>query len=313
MEIMELPPKELAIVKKRRYTPNALSVPAQTSIIVFFSIYTLLCILPLLLVLAVSFTDEKTIAAYGYSFIPKSFSLDAYRYLIKDWQTVARSYGVTVLVTTVGSVTGLFMTACYAYPLSRKHFRLRHVFSFFVFFTMLFKGGLVPMYMVYNKYLHVGNTIYALIIPNLLMGAFYVLMMRTFFTITIPNEVYESAEIDGAGDLRIFFRIVLPLSKPVLATVGLFYTLSYWNDWFNSMIFINNDNIVSLQYLMQKTLLNIQYLLNNPNLTAQARIDFPGESARMAMAIIGIGPIVFAYPFFQRYFIQGLTVGAVKG
>ncbi|MDG0791407.1 carbohydrate ABC transporter permease [Cohnella ginsengisoli] len=298
---------------RKAYQPNAVSRPAHAAINVLFVLYTLFCLLPILLVVIVSFTDEQTVLLSGYNYFPSKLSLDAYRFLFADPLPIVRAYGVTIGATVAGTVVGLLVTAAFAYPISRRDFRFRNVFSFFAFFTMLFNGGLVPWYIVYSKYMDIGNTILALILPNLLMSAFYILMMRTFFATTIPAEIYESAEIDGAGELLVFFRIVIPLSLPVMATVGLFYTLQYWNDWYNSMIFINNDRIISLQYLMQRTLLNIQYILNNSHAAATARIDFPSETVRMAMAVIGIGPIVFAYPFFQRYFVSGLTVGAVKG
>ncbi|MGO4370582.1 carbohydrate ABC transporter permease [Paenibacillus sp. MCAF20] len=205
----------------------------------------------------------------------------------------------------------------YAYPISRTDFPQRKFFTFFIFLTMLFNGGLVPWYLVYVNMLGLRNNIWALVLP-LLVSAFFVIIIRTFFQTTIPTAVLESAKIDGAGEMRIFFQIVLPLSLPVLATVALFSTLNYWNDWFLSLVFISDDKTLSIQYLMYKMLMNIQFLANNSTAAAQiaaagGNVQYPNETVRMAMAIVGIGPIVFAYPFFQKYFVKGLTVGAVKG
>ncbi|MFC0212690.1 carbohydrate ABC transporter permease [Paenibacillus chartarius] len=272
-------------------------------------------ILPLILVLMVSITDEMTIAANGYSFFPQKISFEAYRYLFMDSMTIIRAYGVTVLITVVGSLVGLALTAMLAYPISRTDFPCKNMLSFFVFFTLLFNGGLVPWYLVFTKFIPLKDTIWSLIIPGLLLNGFYVLIMRTFFAGSIPMAVIESAYIDGAGESKIFWRIVLPLSTPVLATVGLFNTLAYWNDWFNSLVFLSNSKLYSLQYLLNKILLNIQFLAQNSrnNNAAQLMASLPKETVRMAMAIVGIGPIVLAYPFFQKYFVKGLTVGAVKG
>ncbi|MFC4600339.1 carbohydrate ABC transporter permease [Cohnella hongkongensis] len=291
---------------------------ANIAINTFFWIYTFLCVFPLIVVIIASFTDENTILINGYSLFPEKWSLDAYDFLLKDWGAIVESYGFSILLTVLGTTISLAMMALYAFPIARKDFPFRNFFSFFMFFTILFNGGLVPFYLVYTQGLHLQNTLFVLMMPYFISG-FFVLLIRTFFANSIPKELYESAKIDGAGEWRIFFTIVLPLSLPVLATVGLFTTLNYWNDWFLSLLFItDSEAVVSIQYRMYKTLLDIQYLsanaaaysalaANNPNFT------MPGETARMAMAVVGIGPIIFAYPFFQRYFVEGLTVGAVKG
>ncbi|MGG1551847.1 carbohydrate ABC transporter permease [Paenibacillus ferrarius] len=305
-----------AVAKKTYRDPNAVSTPANAILNGFFITYSLLCLLPILLVLAVSFSDEKTVALNGYKLIPGKFSLAAYQFVFNDFGMVLRGYEVSILVTVIGTVLGLFITALFAYPLARHSFKYRRFFSFFIFFTMIFNGGLVPWYLVYSNYLHVNDTLFALIIPNHLLGAFYVIMMRTFFQQTIHPSIVESASIDGASEYRIFFTIILPLSLPVIATIGLFYTLGYWNDWFNSLVFMNNDKMVNLQYLMYKVMRNLQFLLSNASLSGSASDEIgklPNETVRMAMAIIGMGPIVLAYPFFQKYFVKGLTVGAVKG
>jgi putative aldouronate transport system permease protein len=301
----------------RSYGPDAISARANAVINVIFWIYTACCILPLLLVVAVSFSDEKLVLIHGYNFIPEKFSLGAYKFLFGDYVQIIRSYGISILVTVVGTAISVIVMSLYAYPISRKDFPHRNFFSLFMFFTMLFNGGLVPFYLVYTQTFHLKNTLMALIMPYLVQ-AFFVLILRTFFTNTIPIALIESAKIDGAGEIRIFARIILPLSLPVLATVALFQTLNYWNDWFLSLVFITDEKNVNLQFLMYKTMLNIQFLSSNPDAAVQAQasgaiFDFPTETVRMAMAVIGVGPIVFAYPFFQRYFVKGLTVGAVKG
>lgn len=272
-------------------------------------------ILPLLLVLSVSFTSEDSIIKYGYSFIPHAFSLHAYQYIINDPHVILRAYGVTLFVTIVGTLLCLIITSTLAYPLSRRSMPYRNFFAMFVVLTILFNGGLVPWYILFKTYLGFNDNIWALIIPGLLLNGFNVLVMRTFFANTIPAELIEAANIDGAGELRIFVQIIIPLSKPVYATIGLFATLAYWNDWWNSMIFqISPDNF-SMQYVLQRILLNIQYLAQNTRST-NASTSFaalPAETSRMAMAILATGPIIFAYPFFQNYFVKGLTIGAVKG
>lgn len=272
-------------------------------------------ILPIILVFMVSITDETTITQNGYSFFPQKISFEAYKYLFLDSMTIIRAYGVTIFITVVGTIVGLMLTALLAYPISRRDFPYKNMLTFFVFFTMLFNGGLVPWYLVFTNLIPLKDTIWSLIIPGLLLNGFFVLIMRTFFATSIPMAIIESAYMDGASESRIFFRIVLPLSTPVLATIGLFNTLGYWNDWFNSLVFLTDSKYYSLQYLLNKILLNIQFLSQNSRNTNASQImaTLPTETVRMAMAIIGIGPIVLAYPFFQKYFVKGLTVGAVKG
>lgn len=291
------------------------SSAAQLLIHVFFVLACAACLVPLLLVAIVSLSDERSILANGYSFFPEAFSLDAYRYLLGDAQRLINAYGISILVTVVGTLSSLLISSMLAYPLSRKDFPQRNLLAFFVFFTILFNGGLVPWYLVYTNLFHMKDTLLALLVPNLLMNGFYILIMRTFFSTSIPDSLIESAQIDGAGEWRTFFRIMLPLSLPVLATIGLFTTLGYWNDWFNSLVFIYDTRLISLQYLMTKTLLSIQFLQSNTQNSNVGKLlsEMPTETVRMAMAIIGIGPIVLAYPFFQKYLVKGLTVGAVKG
>jgi putative aldouronate transport system permease protein len=293
---------------------NRISLPANALLVAMFTLLSIACLYPLLLVISVSFTDEQTILTSGYNIFPKVFSINSYRYLFQDADKIFLGYGVSILVTVVGTIGSLLLTALLAFPLSRKDMPYRNFLSFAVFFTMLFSGGLVPWYLTYAA-AGLKNTLWALIIPHLVVP-FNVIIMRTFFANTIPISLIESAKIDGAGESRIFSQIVLPLSLPVMATIGLFQTLGYWNDWFTSSVFISNNNLVSLQYLMYKVIYNIQYLNSgqvDASVAGTAAAAIPTETVRMAMAIVGVGPIVLVYPFLQKYFVKGLTVGAVKG
>lgn len=307
----------VAAAKRKSYMANEISSGANLGINIFFWIYSAFCVLPLLLILVVSFTDESTVLINGYSLFPEKLSLGAYDFLLNDWVNVIRSYGISILVTVGGTIIALILMALYAYPISRRDFKHRGLFSFIMFFTLLYNAGLVPFYIMYTQYLHLQNSIVSLMLPLLVQG-FFVLVLRTFFANSVPIALLESAKIDGAGEWRIFARIVLPLSLPVLATVGLFCTLNYWNDWFLSLLFINDNVNVSIQFRMYKALLDLQFLSSNSQaytaiLAANPNFQMPSETVRMAMAVVGIGPIVLAYPYFQRYFIKGLTVGAVKG
>ena len=311
------PSRTVGKLGKRKKKVNEISSFSNLLINIFFWIYTGLCVIPLLLVIIVSFSDETDVLINGYSFWPAKLDLASYEFLFKDYMQILDAALVSIVVTVAGTILSLVIMSLYAYPISRRDFPHRNFFSFFMFFTMLFNGGLVPWYLVYTQMIHLKDTLWVLIMP-LLVNAFFVMILRTFFTNTIPPALVESAKIDGATELRIFIKIILPLSLPVLATVGLFQTLAYWNDWYLSLIFISPQGHVNLQYLMYKTMLNVQFLTASPQAMAAlagmgVSIKIPQETVRMAMAVVGIGPIVFAYPFFQKYFIQGLTVGAVKG
>lgn len=294
---------------------NEISKTTNLILHLIFIVITVLCVLPIVLVFMISITDYDSIVLNGYQFIPDKLSLEAYQYIFKDYGTVVSAYGISFFVTIVGTLLSVLLTSLYAYPLSRGDFKYRGVFAFLVFFTMLFSGGLVPWYIMYTQVLDLKNSIWALIFP-MLLSPFNVLIMKTYFQMTVPPALIEAAKIDGAGELRTFFKIVFPLSLPVFATIGLFNTLHYWNDWFNSMIFITDTKLYSLQYLMYKMISQADYLSRNSALiqgSATELAKLPGETIRMAMALIGIGPIVLAYPFFQRYFIKGLTIGSIKG
>lgn len=277
---------------------------------------SLCCILPLILVLIVSFTDEQTIIQNGYSFFPEKWSIHAYEYLFADASAVVKGYAVTIIVSLIGTLTSLVLCSMIAYAISRRDYPYRRVVSFLVFFTMLFNGGLVPWYMIYSE-LGFVDSIWALIIPGLLLSGFNVMIMRSFFESSIPVSLYEAAYLDGASDFRIFLNVVLPLAKPVLATIGFMVLLNYWNNWYNSLVFMLDGDTVSIQYLMTKVLLNIQALqANQEHLTPEmleALGKMPDESIRMAMAVVGAGPMLVVFPFFRKYLVSGMTIGAVKG
>lgn len=300
-------------MKSKNLLKRKLNV-ADIIINLFFMLYAVACIYPLLLVLGVSFSEEKTLYQFGYGVIPKIASLEAYKYLIRSGDAVLKAYGVTIFVTVVGTIAATLITALFAYPLSRREFTHRKFFSFLLFFSMLFGGGMVPWFVVCVNILHINDTIYALILPSLL-NAWHIIILRTFMKLNIPDAVVDAARIDGSGELRTFFTIILPLSLPGLATVALFSTLGYWNDWWLPLMLVNDPNLYNLQFLIYKILNSIQYLamLQSQMIGVTGVEQMPSESARMAMCIISIGPIILAYPFFQKYFIKGLTIGAVKG
>ncbi|MFB9330869.1 carbohydrate ABC transporter permease [Paenibacillus aurantiacus] len=288
----------------------------QWGVHLFFFLLVCMCILPFVLLVTASFTDEMAILKDGYSFFPSKVSLEAYQFLWNDAANISRAYGLTILVTVVGTFAGLSISAMLSYPMSRKDMPFRKQLSFYVFFTMLFNGGLVPTYLIYTQVFDIKNTLIALIIPGLLTNGFYILIMRTFFMNSIPVQVIESASIDGAGEFKIFYRIVLPLSLPILATIGMMQTIGYWNDWFNGLIYITDSKLFSLQNLLNRILLNAQFLQSNANMASTdvaQSANIPMESIRMAMAVIGVVPLLCAYPFFQKYFVKGLVIGAVKG
>jgi putative aldouronate transport system permease protein len=277
----------------------------------FFILLAVLCIYPFLLVIGVSFTNEKSILNYGFQVIPTVFSLDAYKYVLKNLDTIVNAYMVTIFTTVVGTLLSVLTITLYAYALSRKEFYFRKFFTFFIFFTMIFNGGMVPWYIVCVRVLHINNTIFAMILPYVI-SAWYVMIMRTFFITTIPDSIIESARIDGAGEFRTLFQIVLPLAVPGVATIALFSTLAYWNDWWLPLMLVKDTKLYNLQYLIYQILNNMDFV---NQLADQGRsvASLPSESARMAVCVISIGPIIFAYLFFQKYFVKGLTIGAVKG
>ncbi|MCM3725800.1 carbohydrate ABC transporter permease [Neobacillus cucumis] len=272
-------------------------------------------IIPFIILLSSSLSDEASILKEGYSFIPKEISFAAYDYLLSNSSSILRAYGITVFVTIFGTFVSLVMTSFLAYGLSRRDLPYKNIFAFIVFFTLLFNGGLVPTYLVYTQVFDIKNTIWALIVPGLLMNGFNVLLMRTFFMTSIPEPVIESARMDGAGEFRTFFSIILPLSLPILATIGLLQTIIYWNDWFNGLIYITEPSLFSIQNILNRMLSDIQFLAtsNLGSITSTAAAQVPTTAVRMAIAVIGILPILIAYPFFQKYLVKGIALGSVKG
>lgn len=274
---------------------------------------SVLCLLPFLLIISASLTSNEAIIREGYNIIPSDFSFDAYRLIFLIPDDVIRAYGVTIFVTVAGTLLGLLLMTMAGYVLQRKDFKYRNFFSFFIYFTTLFGGGLVPYYMLITNYLNFENTMSALIWPSL-MTPFLIILMRSFINSAVPDEVVESAKIDGANDFVIYYRIVMPLAVPGLATVGLFLALHYWNDWFHSALFIHDAAKYQLQFYLYN-IINTTNFLNSIGAGAGVVLSgpVPSESMKMAMAVVVTGPILFLYPFIQRYFVKGLTIGAVKG
>jgi len=278
-------------------------------------VFSLLCIIPFLLLFIASFTDEKEILLHGYSFFPGVLSTEAYRYLLGNTMDIGRAYGVTIFNIAVGTTVGLTLCTMLAYALSRKNMPFRSVLMFVVLFTMLFNGGMVPSYMIYTMYFHIKNTIFAQIVPGLLLSGFNIMLVRSFFSTSIPGELIESAKIDGAGEFMTFRRIVIPMSLPILATVGLLQALMYSNDWNNGLLYISNSKLYNIQNMLNQIMMNIQFLASTNLGEHQNQVtqNIPGETIRMAMATIAVVPVFLAYPFFQKNFVKGITIGAVKG
>jgi len=300
----------------RRRSPNQLAPAANLIINLLFVMYAAACVLPLLFILGTSFTSEESVIRHGYNLLPKEFSLKSYDMLFKDGVTIARAYGVTIFTTLIGMSICVVTVCLYSYPISRPNFKFKKFFTFFLFFTMLFGGGLVASYVVNVNLLGLRDNIWIMILP---MGfnAFWVIVMRTFYKTQIPESLIESAKIDGAGEWYTLNRIVIPLSLPGIATVALFSTIGIWNDFFLNMLYIRNTRLYNLQRLIQQTLTTITTLrdiafkIGSSGGTVDLS-NLPSETFRMAICILTIGPIVLAYPFFQKYFIRGLTIGAIK-
>lgn len=278
--------------------------------------FAFLCAFPFLLMLMSSISDEGTIIKAGYSIFPKEFSLSAYKYIIREWTQILRAYGITIFVTLLGTLVSLTFTIMLSYTLTRKDLPGRKILNFYVLFTMLFNGGLVPTYILYTNYFHIKNTIFALIIPSLMVSAFYTMIARSYISSNIPEALIEASRIDGAGEFRAFRTIVIPLSKPIVVTLVIFIGLGYWNDWLNGMYYLTNPKLFSIQNILNKILNNVNFLASNSNVASQTGASsqlIPSITVRMAIAIVGIIPIMVIYPILQKYFIKGITLGAVKG
>ena len=277
-------------------------------------IFCILAVMPFVLLVMASFTEESTAIRDGYQFIPKVFSTEAYRYILAEWGQIGRAYLVTIIVTVCGTFVSVLITTMFAFGLTQKDVPGVKVVFMLLLFTMLFNGGLVSTYYIYSNVIHIKNTIFALIVPSYLMGAFNVILVKNYVANNIPGELLEAAEMDGAGPIYSFFKIVIPLSTPILATIGLMGAVMYWNDWNNGLYYITDSKLYSIQQLLNQMNNNVQYLVNNAqNLSGMDLSNLPSTTIRMAIAVIAIIPILCAYPFFQKYFAKGITVGAVKG
>ena len=279
-------------------------------------ILTLSCVLPLLLLTMASFTDEQILTKNGYSFFPEKMSLASYQYIFKASTTVFRAYGITFLITIIGTIAHLFMTITLAYPLTRPSVRGRNVIAFFVFFALLFNGGLVPTYIMYTQLFHIRDTIYALLIPSFLMSPFNVILMRNYFKTNIPDAILEAAKLDGAKETQTLVQVVLPMSSPIIGTIGLMAGLAYWNDWTNGLYYlVKRTDLYSIQNVLTNMLNNVQFL---KSATQMQGINLelgtiPSVGIRMAIAVVAIVPVMIVYPFLQKSFVKGIVIGGVKG
>ena len=282
---------------------------------VVLGIFSFMCIAPVVLMAVASFTDNDVLNLYGYTYFPQKWSLEAYEFLIKQGTVISKSFLNSILVTFMGTALGIMVTVLLAYTISRKELVGRKLIMLFVFFTMLFNGGMVPTYLMYTQIFHIKNTMWALLFPHLLVNGFNVLLVRTFFNENIPEVLLEAARIDGAGEISIFRNVVLPISKPLLATIGLLVGVGYWNDWYNGLLFVTDVNYYTLQNFLNKIMTDLQFLSQNMSATSYVNsiiANVPSGTVRMAMAFIGALPVIIVFPFFQKYFTKGITVGAVK-
>ena len=278
---------------------------------VFITLLAALCVLPFVMLISGSFSSEQAIRVNGYSILPQEFTTEAYGVIFKSPEKVLRAYGVTIFITAVGTILGLFLLTMTAYVISRQDFKYRNKISFFFYFTTLFNGGMISTYIFYIQYLHLKDNFLALILPGI-MNVFYLLIMRSFVN-TVPTALIESAKIDGAGEFRIFVQIVLPLLKSGLATIGLFMALGYWNDWYNAMLYMNTETKFPLQYMLYNMLQKQQALAAIASQVGIKVENLPSNSLKLAMAVVATGPIILFYPFVQKYFVKGITIGSVKG
>lgn len=303
--------RDLAVSAPKNIKLSASSKTFYVICYVIVALVALVCLIPFILLISGSFTSEQWIRFHGFSLWPGEFSLEAYKIIFKTPEKIVRAYGVSIFITAVGTLAGLFLTSLTAYVISRKDAKYRNALSFFFYFTTLFNGGMVSTYIFYIQYLHLKDNYLALILPGV-FNVFYLLIMRTFVN-NIPFALIESAKLDGAGEWRIYFTIILPLLKSGLATIGLFLALGYWNDWYNAMLYMNDEAKYPLQYMLYSVQQQTQALAR---IAAQAGIqvaNLPSNSLKMAMAVIATGPIIIVYPFVQKYFISGITIGSVKG
>ncbi|RUS47495.1 carbohydrate ABC transporter permease [Cohnella sp. AR92] len=285
----------------------------QVVMIGVLSIYSIFCLIPFLMVLSGSLSTEADISQHGYGLYPLHPNLDAYRILFLAADRVINGYKISIFVTVAGTFLALVVNYMGGYAMARRTLKYRNTLSIYALLTLMFNGGLVPWYIVCVNYLHLKDSVWALILPALAQG-FNLFLIRNFLQ-SLPEELFESAKIDGAGELRIMFKIIAPLATPVLATVGLFIALNYWNDWYLGLMFIDNQSLQPLQLMLRTIVSNVDFLKNSGNAAEMQRVaaTLPTEGVKMAVTVVTIGPIIFLYPFVQRYFVKGLVVGAVKG
>ena len=280
---------------------------------IFFIIFCVLCIIPVLMTLSASFSSEASLVSHGYSILPKEISLDGYKYVFSAGKSIISAYAVTVITVAAGVLFGVLATAMYAYVISRKDFEHKRFFFILVFFTQLFSGGMVASYIINTQALHLTNTLIVLIVAGI-FSSWNVMVLKSFFVTSVPFSIIEAGTIDGASEYKIFFKLVMPISLPGIATIALFITLGKWNDWMTPMLYITDKKLYTLSFLLQSMLTNIQQMLEDAqNSGATYNMEkIPSEGARMALCMVALGPILVIYPFFQKYFIQGMTVGSVK-
>lgn len=281
------------------------------SLVMLFFVFA--CLLPFALLISGSLSSESSLKAFGYTLFPREFSLEAYQYIWTTKSAIFRSYGMSLMYTAVGTIANMCMTFMFAYPLSRESLPGRKVISFILFFTMLFNGGFVPTYLIYANIFHIVDTYWGIVVPYLLMNAFYVIMCRTYITSNVPNEVVEAARIDGAGEMAVLLRVVTPMSRPILATIALMSAIAYWNNWTNGVYFIRiRTELYGIQNFLNSVMNNVTVLSSHSSSLGTAR-QIPSTGIRMALAVIAVIPVLIAYPFFQKSFVAGITVGSVKG
>ena len=286
----------------------------QTVANLLLFLIALFCFLPILLLFSSSFSNETEIVHKGYALLPRQLDFSTYRYILNGVNGILRSYGISFVITVVGTILNLVITVLYAYPISRRDLKGRSFFSFLLFFTILFNGGFIPTYMMWTNTFHIKNTYLAYLLPNLLMNGFYVIMARNFFSANIPSALIESAKMDGVGEFRTLWSIVLPMAKPIIATLGLFVSLNYWNDWQNGLYYITDDKMYSLQVLLNRMLLDSMYAQQGLSKTANSiGAAAPSATLKMAIAALGTIPVLIIFPFVSKYLTGGIVVGAVKG
>ena len=292
------------------------STTSRTVSLVIMIIISVLCLLPFVLMISASLTGEKELIKEGYKFFPRTVSFDTYKYLWAKRETIGRAYMMSIVVTLLGTLVNVIITSLFGYPLYRKDFKARNVLSFLVFFTMLFSGGMTASYIIWTEMFHIKDTIWALILPNHLMGAMNVLLVRNYYNNSIPDAIIEAARIDGASEMRIWRQIMVPLSKPVMITIALFSGMAYWNDWTNGIYFIKKQSLFTITVYLNNVMNNIQLLSQRSSLTEGANIaalNLPTVGVRMAIAFTAIIPVIIIFPFIQSKLIEGVVVGGVKG